>query len=1471
MRKINTKLLLGLLLGTLFATGAVFGVHHFQYGRIADSLLWQARRAADQGQAPRQARYLQRYLEFNPKDLEAKAQLAKLWTSDDFADSPRERGKAVRLLDDVLAQGDDQPQLRRLLVKTALEVRQYKMARNHLEKLLTREFLNNPPEPGAVEKKLDPEHGEAAGYAGQLLEAENQPQKALRCYRLAKQQAPQIESNYLNLAVLLRKQNRIEPSRVKANQQEANRAIDELVKNNPNSAEAYRTRWRYRRDFGLITFQSIPEEAQSGEQVTLKEAASDVETALQRAPESVDTLLAAADLERLQAQAALFAAGSMQEREKERQNHRNKALAYIDQGLKLHHQRERRVAVDLPQFRLLWHKVNVLLDDLERLEQPAVLDHPAALAAGWNSEQRSAWIKEAEQAIEQARRTKSSPAACDFLKARLLLLDRRWAEAVTLFEQVRPALGGQPELAGQINRSLGQCYEQLAEPGQMFKAYERLRDNDPNSLAAQLGMAQAEWMLHHLDKAAEIFQRLAQARKLPAKAWLDFARLEMERQIQQGQPDWANFQIVLRNAEKLNPDAVEVPLTKAQWQMLQGNLDEARRVLTGAQAEKIWKNSGELWTARISIEMHDKKGDGLAKARKLLGEAKQQLGDRMVLLRLAEARLLAEEKGQAAEETINRLAGDSNAFKKEADQAQLLSGLADIQLGLKNERSARVLWQRVAKLPSHRGDLSLQMLLFDLARKLEDEEGVRQAIESIRVVEGSQGPFHRLGEALLLIWQAEKSADGRDAAAADRANLLKKARTHLDAVQMLRPDWPPVYTARAHMESLADRKDQARSSLRKAIELGETNPAVIREYVELLLRESPDEEAAQREASWALKKVSEPLLNSSELWRLAATVAAHRKDIRRAQELLAKNRPTKDANDYRALLWEGLLLAEANNPEAEKKMRAAVELAKGEAEPYVVLVQYLARQKHEKDAEEVMKLARKRLPAEQVELALGRCYEILGRKQSAQERYEAALNGHRQDAAVVRRVAGFYWNTNKLAEAEPLLRDILDKRVNNPSTEDVNWARWHLALVLASGSDYGRFREALDLVGLKLDNNGQLARDAERERSDSSDNRRFQARVLASQAAHRLFRQRARELLEEMEHSKALPSDERFILAMLYEAENEWLKAKPILAELANQKEPAPRHLAYYVQSLLEHKELREAAKALADLEALEEQRGAEPNAFAAVELRARLLEEQHSGDKAIKILEDHIKRKHANPDEVLLVLNSMRRQKKFVHAYQRCLQGWKEGKSSPEVIGGASVALLRSMQNAGAPAGDEQVSTIEQHLTRALESKPKSVILMLHLAELYGQRDRWDEAETMYRRVLQPENEPNNIVALNNLAWLLAQRSSDPEKHREALARIESAVAGVGRRADLLDTRGLIHMKLGDNAAALADFRAAAADMPSPAHLFHLARAHYKSSDKTNAFKVLKLAQEQGLQASLLHPSEQSEYRRMLTELKIR
>src|SRR5262249_17573834 len=149
------------------------------------------------------------------------------------------------------------------------------------------------------------------------------------------------------------------------------------------------------------------------------------------------------------------------------------------------------------------------------------------------------------------------------------------------------------------------------------------------------------------------------------------------------------------------------------------------------------------------------------------------------------------------------------------------------------------------------------------------------------------------------------------------------------------------------------------------------------------------------------------------------------------------------------------------------------------------------------------------------------------------------------------------------------------------------------------------------------------------------------------------------------------------------------------------------------------------------------------------------------------------------------------------------------------------------------------QVKRLEDHLREAIAKNPTSTVLLLHLADLYDMRGRYPEAETLYKRVLQ-EKEPKNVVALNNLAWLLAHRDGGAG---EALQHIESAVAGIGRRADLLDTRGLVYLKLGKHDAALADFKEANDDAPTPTRQFHLAKALYESKNRAAALDVLKRA----------------------------
>src|SRR5207244_4978990 len=135
----------------------------------------------------------------------------------------------------------------------------------------------------------------------------------------------------------------------------------------------------------------------------------------------------------------------------------------------------------------------------------------------------------------------------------------------------------------------------------------------------------------------------------------------------------------------------------------------------------------------------------------------------------------------------------------------------------------------------------------------------------------------------------------------------------------------------------------------------------------------------------------------------------------------------------------------------------------------------------------------------------------------------------------------------------------------------------------------------------------------------------------------------------------------------------------------------------------------------------------------------------------------------------------------------------------------------------------DAQVASVEKHLQAALLKKPESNALRMHLADLYDKRGQYDKAADIYRAVLKTE--PNNVVALNNLAWLLAHRSGEAD---QALAYIDKAVQGIGRRADLLDTRGVVHLARKDPAKALADLREANSEAATPVRLLHLARAHH-------------------------------------------
>ena len=321
-------------------------------------------------------------------------------------------------------------------MKTGLEIGEFNAARRNLEALTK-----------SIPANADPaERGELEGDWGRLLEAEKKPAEAIPYCRLAVKDAPSEEHSYARLAWLLRAQDGTADERQK-NVTEADQAIGDLVAHNPQSAQAHLTRWRYRREFDLLDVRGRNDPAKLPVD---QAAAEDVDAALGLAPEDVDVLIAKADAE------ALLERGD--------RVHRDRAYDYLQQGLKLQATQGYRGASDMAEFDLLWHLGTLLLSD------PKLADDENKIA-------------EVEQTITRLRKTHGQPAAADYLEARLLIQKKEWAKAVALMERTRPALAAQQahaDLIGQMDLSLGQCFEALEEWPQAEAAYQRVLAWAPN-------------------------------------------------------------------------------------------------------------------------------------------------------------------------------------------------------------------------------------------------------------------------------------------------------------------------------------------------------------------------------------------------------------------------------------------------------------------------------------------------------------------------------------------------------------------------------------------------------------------------------------------------------------------------------------------------------------------------------------------------------------------------------------------------------------------------------------------------------------------------------------------------------------------------------------------------------------------------------------------------------------------------------
>ncbi len=153
----------------------------------------------------------------------------------------------------------------------------------------------------------------------------------------------------------------------------------------------------------------------------------------------------------------------------------------------------------------------------------------------------------------------------------------------------------------------------------------------------------------------------------------------------------------------------------------------------------------------------------------------------------------------------------------------------------------------------------------------------------------------------------------------------------------------------------------------------------------------------------------------------------------------------------------------------------------------------------------------------------------------------------------------------------------------------------------------------------------------------------------------------------------------------------------------------------------------------------------------------------------------------------------------------------------------------------------DDAKKVAEEILRAIVKNNPKDTQSLYSLAVLLGMTGRSDEAADLYRKLL--DIEPGNVVAINNLAWILCENQGQPQ---QALELAQKGLKQVPDYIDLVDTRGMIYYRLGKFQEAVQDFSRCISLYPesSPqfvASRFHLAKAYVGLKNNEKAIGYLK------------------------------
>jgi tetratricopeptide (TPR) repeat protein len=1445
---------LAILVSTILVAGcSLFFIQRYQLARMDQSVLARAMQAEREGDFVKAADLYQEHLEIAPDDQDAKLKYADVLLKES-KDIGRQ-DQALELYVQLLTRYPARKDIRRRLAELAMERSRYDLARPNLEILL----------------RTEGDDGSLHFYLGECQELDGSFGPAVKSYRSAVEKgAPERLEAYRRQADLLRSQlNRPD---------EADAVIDAMVQSDPKNYRVYLERGRYHRRF--IKTQS-----------ELESVKQDFQRALKQMPGEGDTYVELAEIAaasgKLEESRQVLEAG-LKAVPKESSIKLHEALAILEAragSMDKAIERLRQSISELPDQPVLhWDLANFLADRGDTTE----------LAAQ----------------IEELRRLRYAPLPIEFLEAYHKANSRDWKNARATLTRLQPFVELNPGWKARVNNLLGRCYEHLGESERRKDAYRRAVLADPGNIQAQMGLADSLLAGGEIDRAIGQYRKLAQP--VPqVRGPLVRLLIAKNQTAPPGQQNWTEIDDLIKATKEYAPQSSEWIILQADLLLAKGKVDAAETLVNEARLKspldaEVWVKSAELLRRRRRF----------AEAMALLDQVPKEVNS--VNLPLERARILLEEGPPDLPKALGALAENTSSLPRDARRL-LLEALAQEIAQLKDFPRAKELLLEVAQLDPK--DVDPQLRLIDLAFQASSETDIKRQIDKIKELEGPDGPIGGYQEIRYTIWQAQRTTSRSEQEA-----LRRTARQLINDLSTRRPDWPQVFLALAQLDEqeLAqpgldpsirkDKQYEAATHYLRAIELGQRNLAIIRRATDLLYASGHPTDVTQL---W--NQLPASTIGGLDLQQQVTAEAFRNRDYERAAELAQKAKAASPNDFLKRIQLVQVLLASQRRDEAEAELRSAISAARGDSDRWFILVQFLCHTSQMQKAEAAIRDAETALK-KQSPLGIARCCEVLAQAYKAAgadlERtkswYDKATQWYREaqrtkpvDPAITHQLIEFLIRSGQSRDVETQLTAILEKDLGtDPQTQrEAAWARRSLAFsLLLNANDYGQCRKALAVVE-------PIAKAVEERRrsgkgSPVPEDLRILATVYEAQQ-NSADHQKARALLEELINANAdLPRD-RYALAVIYSKDGLWDKARDqfraLLAQIENTRDVdllsrRPDYYTQFISELLRHFQAGHDQQDLVEAgELIEKLKLLRSDTVSLVELEARFYKAQNQISKAVELIETTAKRpalpegsqqplarlaedlgqadlaerllrnliaRSPLPRYRLALAEFLARRGRVKEALDECEGLWKTTTNPEELVQGTLNVLLGS----GSKRDPAQVNQVALWLENGLKQKPGSSMITNGLANVREWQGNFPEAEALYRQGI--DRGENDVIALNNLAWLLALRN---DQGSAALDLINRAIARRGPLPELLDTRGVVYMVAGDSRRAIEDLNQATILDPTGPKLFHLAQAYLRASNKADAAQTMAKARAKGLAPDLLHPLEVTAYNRVLSELGVR